>query len=192
VSLVAGGAECRNFHRSARALPAARRHAGPVSHRYDTAGQSLNSRLCRVPGSSTALRSMMPPSEGWPMKRRTRLLPPHTGSAAPARPRHSRGRAARVGITTRCGNPPHPVLTRRSSPSVSRTPGDILICGVARQARRIRPSPSIRDRLKSQRAGQRSQSQNQSWCRSRTDPNLGSYRSRIASRPGRTPTPSRG
>ena len=29
VLLVAGGAECRNFHRSARALPAARGHAGP-------------------------------------------------------------------------------------------------------------------------------------------------------------------
>jgi hypothetical protein len=29
-------------------------HAGPVSHRFDTAGHSLNSRLCRVPGGLLA------------------------------------------------------------------------------------------------------------------------------------------
>ena len=50
-SLVAGDGECRNFHRSARAPPAARRHAGHITHHYDTAGHSLTSRLCRVPGS---------------------------------------------------------------------------------------------------------------------------------------------
>ncbi len=50
VSLVAGDGERENFHRSARALPATRRHAGHITCRYDTAGHSLNSRLCRVPG----------------------------------------------------------------------------------------------------------------------------------------------
>ena len=39
----------RNFHRSARAPPAARGHAGHIIRRYDIAGHSLNSRLCRVP-----------------------------------------------------------------------------------------------------------------------------------------------
>ena len=48
-SLVADDGERENFHRSARALPAARRHAGHISRCYDTAGHSLNSRLCRVP-----------------------------------------------------------------------------------------------------------------------------------------------
>jgi hypothetical protein len=33
---VAGGGERRNFHRSARALPAARRHTGGITCRYDT------------------------------------------------------------------------------------------------------------------------------------------------------------
>jgi hypothetical protein len=49
-SLVAGHGECRNFHRSARAPPASRGHAGRITHRYGTAGHSLTSRLCRVPG----------------------------------------------------------------------------------------------------------------------------------------------
>ena len=49
MSLAAEDSERRNFHRSARALPAARGHAGPINRRYDTAGHSLNSRLCRVP-----------------------------------------------------------------------------------------------------------------------------------------------
>ena len=49
VSLAAEDGERRNFHRSARTLPAARGHAGPINPRYDTAGHSLNSRLCRVP-----------------------------------------------------------------------------------------------------------------------------------------------
>jgi predicted transposase YbfD/YdcC len=39
-----------NFHRSARALPATRRHAGHISRCYETPGHSLTSRLCRFPG----------------------------------------------------------------------------------------------------------------------------------------------
>ena len=38
-----------NFHRSVRAPPASRRHAGHIIPNYDTAGHSLTSRLCRVP-----------------------------------------------------------------------------------------------------------------------------------------------
>jgi hypothetical protein len=49
VSLVAEDGQCENFHRSARALPAARGHAGYITCRNDIAGHSLNSRLCRVP-----------------------------------------------------------------------------------------------------------------------------------------------
>ena len=41
-SLVAGDGERENFHRSARAPPAARRHAGHINRRYDSAGHSLN------------------------------------------------------------------------------------------------------------------------------------------------------
>jgi hypothetical protein len=39
-----------DFHRSARALPAARRHAGHIIRCYDSPGHSLISGLCRVPG----------------------------------------------------------------------------------------------------------------------------------------------
>jgi hypothetical protein len=49
VSLVAGDGERENFHRSARALPATHGHAGHITCHYDTAGHTLNSRLCRVP-----------------------------------------------------------------------------------------------------------------------------------------------
>jgi len=49
VSLVAEDGERENFHRSVRALPAACGHAGRITCRYDIAGHSLNSRLCRVP-----------------------------------------------------------------------------------------------------------------------------------------------
>ena len=42
-SLVAGDGERENFHRSARALPAARGHAEGITCRYGTAGHSLNS-----------------------------------------------------------------------------------------------------------------------------------------------------
>ena len=49
-SLMANDDECRNFHRSARTLPATRGHAGHISRHYNTAGHSLTSRLCRVPG----------------------------------------------------------------------------------------------------------------------------------------------
>ena len=49
-SLAAEGGERRNLHRSARALPATRGHAGRFTHCYDIAGCSLASRLCRVPG----------------------------------------------------------------------------------------------------------------------------------------------
>jgi hypothetical protein len=40
-----------NFHRSARAPPAIRRHAGHIRINYDSAGHSPTSRLCRLPGS---------------------------------------------------------------------------------------------------------------------------------------------
>jgi hypothetical protein len=43
-----------NFHRSAQAPPAFRRHAGHIIPNYDTAGHSLTIRLCRVPGDLTA------------------------------------------------------------------------------------------------------------------------------------------
>src|SRR5690242_11295103 len=49
VSLAAEDGERENFHRSVRALPAARGHAGHITCRQDIAGHSLNSRLCRVP-----------------------------------------------------------------------------------------------------------------------------------------------
>jgi len=48
-SLGAGDGERENFHRSARAPPATRRHAGHLIRRYDTAGHSLHSGLCRIP-----------------------------------------------------------------------------------------------------------------------------------------------
>jgi hypothetical protein len=44
-SLVAGDGTRRNFHRSARALSAARSQAGLLIPRYDTAGHSLTSGL---------------------------------------------------------------------------------------------------------------------------------------------------
>jgi transposase InsO family protein len=53
-SLGADDGERRNFHRSARAPPATRSHAGHQPNR-DTPGQSLTSRLCRVPGQDTDL-----------------------------------------------------------------------------------------------------------------------------------------
>jgi len=49
-SLKAGDGQCRNSHRSARAPPAVRGHAGHITRCYETAAHSLNSRLCRVPG----------------------------------------------------------------------------------------------------------------------------------------------
>ena len=49
--LVAGDGERENFHRSARAPPATRRHAGHIIRCYNSAGHSLNSGLCRVPDS---------------------------------------------------------------------------------------------------------------------------------------------
>jgi hypothetical protein len=49
-SLEAGDGQCRNSHRSARAPPAVRGHAGHITRCYETAAHSLNSRLCRVPG----------------------------------------------------------------------------------------------------------------------------------------------
>jgi putative ATP-dependent endonuclease of OLD family len=52
---VANDGECRNFHRSARTLPATRGHAGLIIRHYNTAGHSLNSRLCRVPASSDSV-----------------------------------------------------------------------------------------------------------------------------------------
>jgi hypothetical protein len=55
VSLVAEDGERENFHRSVRALPAARGHAGRITRRYDIAGHTLNSRLCRVPAPPDGL-----------------------------------------------------------------------------------------------------------------------------------------
>ena len=46
---MANDGECRNFHRSARALPATLRHARRFTLCYDITGHSLTSRLCRVP-----------------------------------------------------------------------------------------------------------------------------------------------
>ena len=59
---MAGDGERENFHRSARAPPATRRHAGHITCRYNTAGHSLNSRLCRVPGVvQAALKLVLQP-----------------------------------------------------------------------------------------------------------------------------------
>ena len=52
-SLVADDGECENFHRSARAPPATRRHAGHLTRCYDIAAHSLISRLCRVPAPAS-------------------------------------------------------------------------------------------------------------------------------------------
>jgi hypothetical protein len=49
-SLAAEDGEPENFHRSARAPPATRRHAGHVPCCYEMAGHRLTTRLCRVPG----------------------------------------------------------------------------------------------------------------------------------------------
>ena len=57
-SLVANDGECQNFHRSARTLPATRGHAGLIIRHYNTAGHSLNSRLCRVPGAVVLVRAL--------------------------------------------------------------------------------------------------------------------------------------
>jgi hypothetical protein len=51
-----------------------------------------------------------------------------------------RARRSQAAATNRMRNPTAPALTRRFSPSVSQTPHDILIYGVAQQTRRIRPS----------------------------------------------------
>ena len=53
MSLAAEDGERQNFHRSARAPPVTRRHAALINRRYDIAGHSLTSRLCRVPGPGT-------------------------------------------------------------------------------------------------------------------------------------------
>ena len=42
----------KNFHRSARAPPAARRHAEHIVRCYKGAGHSFTLGLCRVPGTS--------------------------------------------------------------------------------------------------------------------------------------------
>src|SRR5207248_5700733 len=62
VSFVAEDGERRNFHRSVRALSAARGHAGRITCRYDIAGHSLNSRLCRVPASRPR-HTCLPPAD---------------------------------------------------------------------------------------------------------------------------------
>jgi hypothetical protein len=41
--------------RKALTLPATSRHDQNITRRYDTAGHSLDSRLCRVPGPTTDL-----------------------------------------------------------------------------------------------------------------------------------------
>lgn len=48
-SFVADDSERENFHRSTRALPTTRGHAGHPTRCYDIAGQRLTSRLCRAP-----------------------------------------------------------------------------------------------------------------------------------------------
>jgi len=58
-SLGADDGERRNFHRSARAPPATRRHAGRTIPNRDTAGHSLTSRLCRVPVIGTKMYTNM-------------------------------------------------------------------------------------------------------------------------------------
>jgi hypothetical protein len=71
--LAAGDGERENFHRFARTPSAARRNPGFIICRYDIAGHSLNSRLCRVPGSpvKTARRwcSLMARSEAYVAER---------------------------------------------------------------------------------------------------------------------------
>ena len=51
-SLGADDGERENFHRSARTPPTTRGHAGHITPNHDTAGHTLTSRLCRVPGPS--------------------------------------------------------------------------------------------------------------------------------------------
>jgi hypothetical protein len=66
---VAGDGECENFHRSARALPATSGHAGHIiTCRYDTAGHSLNSRLCRAPGAAANNTDRLHADEFVPVK----------------------------------------------------------------------------------------------------------------------------
>jgi hypothetical protein len=60
VFLAAEDGERRNFHRSVRALPAARGYAGRITCRYDIAGHGLNSRLCRVPERPPYRRLILP------------------------------------------------------------------------------------------------------------------------------------
>jgi hypothetical protein len=72
-SLAADDGERRNFHRSARALPAARGHAGRIIRRYHAAGHSLTSRLCRVPGGGRLVSNQMmtvPLPVAWPVSER--------------------------------------------------------------------------------------------------------------------------
>jgi len=56
-SLSEDDGECENLHRFARVPPAPRRHARHISLNYDTAGHSLISRLCRVPGRVPGIRA---------------------------------------------------------------------------------------------------------------------------------------
>ena len=59
-SLKADDGQCRNFHRSARAPPAVRGHAGQITRCYETAAHSLISRLCRVPAYSPCTSTQPP------------------------------------------------------------------------------------------------------------------------------------
>jgi hypothetical protein len=70
-SLGAGDGERRNFHRSARAPPATRRHAGHTIPNRDTAGHSLTSRLCRVPDMRGEVLPHVP--DAWIDHDRTKL-----------------------------------------------------------------------------------------------------------------------
>jgi hypothetical protein len=64
VSLAAEDGERRNFHRSARTLPAARGHADHVNHRYRTAGHNFAGSLALTP----------PAQVTQPSRRRDRLI----------------------------------------------------------------------------------------------------------------------
>jgi hypothetical protein len=73
-SLVADDGKRENFHRSARTPPATCRHAGHLTRCYDIAGQSLTSRLCRVPGPTPTHGARSPRGNGQGAQRYTTVL----------------------------------------------------------------------------------------------------------------------
>jgi len=150
--------------------PAARaRHAGPQPRRWRRRSRPRTGYPARDarPTGPRRHRCTSAPGHGPVRRVRRAARRPRLGSGR----RHRPGRPAGAARARRC--PPPPPQFPEPAPAL------------------IRPGSSIRDRLRSQRAGLRSRSQNRSWCRSGRDPSLGRHRSRIASRPGRTPAPSR-